>query len=281
MRRLVLVVGDRAALPDGLPRSLQQLDLPSLPITAEQAVAWATHHPNPVLFCDAAACREVRLRRSTNLLPVVQFDEGPGDSLSFEPDARLEGDGPQQVLRAVAHALSAHSERLAAGALADLRVSLPSCPDELEELLTAVGPWFRSCGLGEHRTRQLTLAVREVGANSIEWGHRYQRALNVHIHCRLDAEKLTVFLRDHGPGFDRLDLPHAARYGDPCSHLAVRAARNLREGGFGILMASGLVDQLCYNESGNEALLVTYLPGAGQHAEDDLLLAPVPAATGP
>jgi anti-sigma regulatory factor (Ser/Thr protein kinase) len=82
----------------------------------------------------------------------------------------------------------------------------------------------------------------------------------VAVTCRLDRDKVSVLVRDSGAGFDPGDLPHAARPGDPLGHLPVRAARQLRDGGFGILMARGLVDQLCYNEAGNEAQLIKYLP---------------------
>jgi two-component system OmpR family response regulator len=106
----------------------------------------------------------------------------------------------------------------------------------------------------------MTLAVREVGANAIEWGHSYQRERFVSVHCRLDPDKVSVLVRDSGPGFNPRNLPHAARPGDPLSHLPVRAELRLRDGGFGILMASGLVDHLCYNEAGNEAQLLKFLP---------------------
>ena len=33
----------------------------------------------------------------------------------------------------------------------------------------------------------------------------------------------------------------------------------LREGGFGIILARGLVDELRYNDRGNEACLIKYL----------------------
>ena len=37
----------------------------------------------------------------------------------------------------------------------------------------------------------------------------------------------------------------------------------MREGGFGIMLARDLVDDLQYNESGNEVRLVKYFPPAG------------------
>src|SRR5262249_59684380 len=105
------------------------------------------------------------------------------------------------------------------------------------------------------------MGAGEIVANAIEWGHGYERSRLVSVSCRLDTEKVTILVRDTGPGFDRHNLPHAARNGDPLSHLPVRAERKLREGGFGILMARGLVDHLCYNEAGKEGRVGEYLPG--------------------
>ena len=45
---------------------------------------------------------------------------------------------------------------------------------------------------------------------------------------------------------------------DPITHMAVREALGLRDGGLGILMAEGLVDELRYNDAGNEVQLVKY-----------------------
>jgi anti-sigma regulatory factor (Ser/Thr protein kinase) len=46
-----------------------------------------------------------------------------------------------------------------------------------------------------------------------------------------------------------------------------REARGLRPGGFGILMAKGLVDDLYYNEQGNEVLLIKYLDSPREAAK--------------
>ena len=43
--------------------------------------------------------------------------------------------------------------------------------------------------------------------------------------------------------------------------MAEREAKGMRPGGFGILMSRKLVDDLIYNEKGNEVLLVKYLHG--------------------
>jgi anti-sigma regulatory factor (Ser/Thr protein kinase) len=41
--------------------------------------------------------------------------------------------------------------------------------------------------------------------------------------------------------------------------MTVRDERGMRPGGFGILLAKRLVDELIYNEKGNEVVLVKYL----------------------
>ena len=64
------------------------------------------------------------------------------------------------------------------------------------------------------------------------------------------------------PGFDRTALPHAANAADPAKHLDVRRALGIRVGGFGILMTRGMVDEMTYNDAGNEVRLVKRFAGS-------------------
>src|SRR5262249_14311022 len=105
---------------------------------------------------------------------------------------------------------------------------------------------------------QLIAAVRELGTNAIEWGHRRQVDRIVTVTYRINADKVTIVIRDTGPGFNPRQVAHAARADDPLAHLDVRQALGLREGGFGIMVARGLVDDLQYNETGNEVRLVKH-----------------------
>ena len=66
-----------------------------------------------------------------------------------------------------------------------------------------------------------------------------------------------------GHGFRRDVVPHAAignAPDQPTHHIGVREQLLMRPGGYGILSARGYVDQLIYNEAGNEVLLIKYLP---------------------
>jgi anti-sigma regulatory factor (Ser/Thr protein kinase) len=241
---------------------------------AQLALSWLQHTPPDLILVGARPAdispgdfvRTVKLDHSTNPLPLVRIGTDCVEELRVEPDAWLDP-GEPHVLSAVSQALVARSERLRDGVRADLRLVLPSDLDHLEGMVELIGPWFAGCGLSVQLRQQLTLCVRELVANSIEWGHQHDRSQPVWVHARLDHEKISVFVRDNGPGFDPCDLPHAASPGDPLSHMAVRSQLQLREGGFGILMTRGMVDHLCYNEAGNEAHLVKYLPSRlQQHA---------------
>ncbi|HUN87169.1 MAG TPA: ATP-binding protein, partial [Terriglobales bacterium] len=78
-------------------------------------------------------------------------------------------------------------------------------------------------------------------------------------------------VKDPGLGFSLDELYHAAianPLDNPVRHMTYREAAGLPSGGYGILLSRHLVDELMYNEQGNEVLLIKYLgsnePGAIQ-----------------
>jgi len=213
--------------------------------------------------CPIALCGDLKLSHDTNPLPVVRVipPSRRAPALEVAADATLSRPGVRaEVAAAIARACDGRAEAAREGAISDARWCLPSDPDALEAFHAQFARWLAATGLNNFQLQQTGLAVRELAANAIEWGHAYQRERIVSVCARLDDEKVTVNVRDSGPGFNPRDVPHAARPGDPLTHLEIRAGRQMREGGFGILMASGLVDHLAYNEAGNEALAIKYLP---------------------
>src|SRR5262249_33986990 len=78
----------------------------------------------------------------------------------------------------------------------------------------------------------------------------------VNLTYRVHDDYLEIVVRDQGPGFDRTQLPHAAIADDPFTHLDVREKLGLRAGGFGLLICQGMVDEMRYNDIGNEVTLV-------------------------
>jgi len=102
---------------------------------------------------------------------------------------------------------------------------------------------------------------REMLSNAIEWGGKLDPNRKVRI-SYLHARRMVLYrIADPGPGFKFEELTHAAVAYSPgdLTHTTVRQDKGIRPGGFGILMAKQMVDELLYNEAHNEVLFVKYL----------------------
>jgi anti-sigma regulatory factor (Ser/Thr protein kinase)/ActR/RegA family two-component response regulator len=106
------------------------------------------------------------------------------------------------------------------------------------------------------------MAFREMLTNAIEHGGRLDPSQDVEISYVRARHMVTCRISDPGEGFTLDEIPHAAianPVSEPVRHLEYRDAQGMRPGGFGVLLAQQLVDQLIYSEQGNEVLLVKYL----------------------
>jgi anti-sigma regulatory factor (Ser/Thr protein kinase)/CheY-like chemotaxis protein len=272
MIRQAVVVEDDPVAGSLVVRTLRSCGLQTTSLGAESALAWARSQ-RPLLVVAGRwpargttdLARALKLDRATCPIPVIRLTATPERPrrLEIECEGQLARPVREDELRlAVQGAQARAAERERTGVQGEVHFRLPSDLAFLEELNAELGTLLRSAGLSLFQVQKLTLAVRELVANAIEWGHGRRPDLLVRVICRFEPDRVTVAVRDSGPGFDPRDLPHAAKEADPVAHLAVRAALNLREGGFGILMANGLVDELRYNETGNEGRLVLYLAAA-------------------
>jgi len=105
-------------------------------------------------------------------------------------------------------------------------------------------------------------AFREILVNAIEHGGGSDPTKKVSITYVRTARAIIYYVRDPGSGFSFEDLSHAAVSNPadaPFEHSEVRDRLGMRPGGFGILLAQHMADELIYNEAGNEALLIKYL----------------------
>ncbi len=105
-------------------------------------------------------------------------------------------------------------------------------------------------------------AVREVLWNAIEHGGHMDATLSVRIDLLHAHRALSCFVKDPGPGFQLAGAEHAAVNNpveDAVHHVYVREQAGMRPGGYGILLAKNFVDEMIYNEQGNEVVLVKYL----------------------
>jgi anti-sigma regulatory factor (Ser/Thr protein kinase)/CheY-like chemotaxis protein len=153
--------------------------------------------------------------------------------------------------------------------------------DEGIEILAATPSWIRLLARCDLKTADRLLqfiheiadlpptertavgaAFREVLMNAIEHGARFDATQHVEISYIRAKHMVLCRVKDPGEGFTLEELRHAAVANppeDPVRHLVVRKEQGMRPGGFGILLAQNIIDELIYGEKGNDVLLVKYL----------------------
>jgi len=207
---------------------------------------------------------------------------------SVRPHTRLiilTGEGaPEDVIASMReHAFSYFSNPISRDELAAM-VQIAAeepCWDDGIEVLSATPEWIRTLVRCDLKTadrllqflneiselpsderRDVARAFREMLLNAIEYGGCLDPTKYVEIDYVRARHVVTCRIADPGPGFNLNEIPHSAIAnppGDPIKHMEVREELGMRPGGFGILLAQQLVDELIYGESGNEVFLVKYL----------------------
>jgi len=116
--------------------------------------------------------------------------------------------------------------------------------------------------LPEDKRQEIMFALREILMNAMEHGAKFNPDQVVEVNAIRTARTMTFRVRDPGAGFRRETIAHAAHANpadDPTAHLVLRNQIGMRSGGYGMLLAAGTVDELIYNETGNEVILIKYL----------------------
>ena len=106
---------------------------------------------------------------------------------------------------------------------------------------------------------QLITAFREVLLNAMEHGAGFDPEKVVEVAAVRTRRTLVYYFKDPGPGFNVQEPGLVASEPDPLTHLDRREASGRRAGGFGLLLTSKLVDEVHYNERGNEVILIKHL----------------------
>ncbi len=117
--------------------------------------------------------------------------------------------------------------------------------------------------LPQREKSEVGMAFREMLLNAIEHGGHFDPEQYVEITYVRARRMVMCRVKDPGEGFSLDEIQHAAVTNppeDPTQHFARREELGLRPGGYGVLMARQLLDELIYSEKGNEVLLVKYLP---------------------
>jgi anti-sigma regulatory factor (Ser/Thr protein kinase)/CheY-like chemotaxis protein len=118
------------------------------------------------------------------------------------------------------------------------------------------------CDLTDAERAEVSMAFREVLLNAIEHGGKLDPNEWVRVSRVRTRRSIVYHVQDPGEGFSWTDLGHAAIAhppGHPFPHVEIRDAENLRPGGFGMLITKHSVDEVIYNQSGNEVILIKYV----------------------
>jgi anti-sigma regulatory factor (Ser/Thr protein kinase) len=116
--------------------------------------------------------------------------------------------------------------------------------------------------LAEDDRDSLMTAFREMLMNAMEHGAGFDPEKVVNVTAIRTERAIVYHFRDPGTGFTPAQLERKAlpdTEADAITLIERRIEQGLRPGGFGILVAKQFVDEMFYNERGNEVLLIKRL----------------------
>jgi len=111
----------------------------------------------------------------------------------------------------------------------------------------------------EREKEEVAFAFREIVLNAMQHGGKFDPEKFVEV-CYLKSKRqVTCRVKDPGEGFSLEEVLNAEK-SRPLPEVDGRREEEGDLGGLGILLAQHYVDELIYNESGNEVFLVKWLP---------------------
>ena len=216
---------------------------------------------------DVELLRKVRLVRPHTRLIIVADKSTPAD-----------------VIAAIrAGAFSYFTRPLSTQAMEEVLQLAMESPawDEAIEMLSGTDAWIRlsvRCdvsaanrlqqfvraflNLPEVDEDKVAIASREMLLNAMEHGGKFDPERRIEIAYLRARHVVLIRIKDPGEGFSLAkNLGTAANnpQDDPLRHQKHREAQGIRPGGYGILLAKNLVDELFYGEKGNDVLLIKYI----------------------
>ena len=207
-------------------------------------------------------CRQLRSDRATMLIPIVMLtalSDSENRIQGFRVGANAYVTKPygiQELFQAVSRAREWRNGIKSENLQGEIQVELNSEITLLNDLNDFLLTLCQSTPFDNEQVMHLRQAVMEMAHNAIEWGNQHQSNRLVTIRYRVYLDRVEIVVRDQGRGFDVTNLPHAAAADDPFTHLDVRDKLGLRAGGFGLMICRGMVDDLRYNDVGNEVTLI-------------------------
>ena len=191
---------------------------------------------------------------------------------------------PANVIAAIrGRAFSYFTRPFSQSALEEMLHLATECPawDEGIEMLSGTDSWVRlsvRCDIGtanrvlqfihealdlpQAESEKVGTAFREMLLNAMEHGGKFDPTRRVEFGYLRARHMVACRIKDPGEGFSLLENRDTAANNppdDPLRHLKHREEHGVRPGGYGVMLAKNLVDEMFYTEKGNEVLLIKYI----------------------
>ncbi len=127
---------------------------------------------------------------------------------------------------------------------------IPSDPQYITQASARVLNSLKRLNLDEGILFDVRLSLEEAIINAIKYGNNFNKDLRVSINYFLKGDRLEITVRDRGKGFDYTAIP------DPTLNNNI-----LKNSGRGLFLIRNLMDEVKFNDSGNEIKMVKFLKG--------------------
>jgi len=126
-----------------------------------------------------------------------------------------------------------------------IEIELPSDVKYLDGVLTYLEERAARFGIIHTGNSNVFVALDEAICNAIKHGNKNDPSKAVHVRAEISAQEARFTIRDEGPGFNPAAVP------DP-----LHPANLYKNSGRGVLLIQHIMDEVKYNERGNEVIMV-------------------------
>jgi len=130
-------------------------------------------------------------------------------------------------------------------------ITIPSLPREMTHAENAILPVLENEGYGERAIFAVKLALEEAVINAIKHGNELDDTKRVIISFAIDQDRAVISVADEGEGFDPSEVPDPT---DP--------ERLLATSGRGLALIRAYMDEVRFNDKGNEITMIKHAPWA-------------------
>jgi len=133
---------------------------------------------------------------------------------------------------------------------------IPSDPKYIKEVSDRVLGSLEKLNLSAETLFDIRLCLEEAVINAMKYGNKFDKNLPVVISYALSEGRLELKVRDRGKGFDHTIMP------DPRID-----ANIIKNGGRGLFLIKNLMDEVEFNDSGNEIKMIKFISGGNAHGD--------------